>query len=285
MDVNGISFDFEPEEAPPAAPFLKWAGGKRELIPTIAPLLPPRIRTYYEPFIGGGAVFWHFANTQRFETAVLNDFNPEIVNCYEVIRDEPQALLDQVRQWPVTEELYNELRAQSPGALPKVTRAARTIFLNKAGFNGLYRQNRKGQFNVPWGKRTNVTIVDPDRVLACSRALTGVTLRVGDFAAAVEGAGPGDAVYLDPPYVPLNPTSNFKSYTGAGFSDEDQARVAETCRGLRARGVAVLASNSDTPLVRSLYADFDLIVVPVRRAINSKATHRGPVNELLIVGR
>lgn len=266
-----------------AKPFLKWAGGKSRLVTRLAEILPEEIDTYYEPFVGGGALFFQLARTRRFRVAVLNDFNPELVNCYAVIRDDVDALLTSLRALAVGRDAFYAIRALDPNAMLPVERAARTIYLNKTCFNGLYRQNKHGEFNTPFGDYASPQVIDEPNLRTCSALLQGVRLSIGDFGAAIADAAPGDAVYLDPPYVPLSATSSFKSYTSDGFTLEDQRRVVETCRQLDTRRVFFLASNSDTPLVHELYADFERTVVRMRRNINSDASGRGAVNELLIL--
>jgi len=265
-------------------PFLKWAGGKRSLAPTILKLFPRTIKTYYEPFVGGGAVFWSLP-AAKYESVVLNDFNAELINVYKVVRDFPDELLAQIKKFPVTKDFFLELRAKSPDEFSPVRRAARTIFLNKTAFNGLFRVNKKGLFNAPWGKYRNPTIADPGVIQACSDVLEHVKLTSLDFALAVKKAKAEDVVYFDPPYVEVSKTANFTSYTSAGFGLEAQQRLADCFRDLAKRGVAVIASNSDTPVVREMYADWEVHAVKARRAINSKGSARGPVGELIIVGR
>jgi DNA adenine methylase len=268
-----------------AKPFLKWAGGKTRLLETLSNLLPETIDTYYEPFIGGGALFFHLAHEQRFRHAILNDFNPELVNCYQVVRDAVEALIAQLKTFQVTRDEFYAVRALDPLALSTVHRAARTIYLNRTCFNGLYRLNKRGAFNVPRGDYKDPRVVDEGNLHACSALLHSVTLREGGFVQAVKGVVSGDAVYFDPPYVPLNATSNFKSYTKEGFTLDDQQRLAECFRELADRGVFVLESNSDTATVHNLYKGFERRVVRMRRNINSKADSRGAVNELVVMVR
>lgn len=267
-----------------AKPFLKWAGGKRDLIPAIEQFLPQEINTYYEPFLGGAAVYWHLANQQRFEKAVLNDLNADGITCYQVIQKQPQELIQELKTYPFDKEFFTKLRALDTSGLTLVQRAARMMYLNRTCFNGLYRVNKKGQFNVPWGKYKNPKILDVENVLACHRALQNASLFCGSYAKVIPEAVPGDVVYFDPPYVPLNATSNFRSYTSEGFTLDDQKELAQRFAELASRGVTVIASNADTPLVRELYP-FETHVVPCRRNINSKGDKRGPVNELIILGR
>ncbi len=271
-------------------PFFKWAGGKTQLLEPISELVPNTISstsTYYEPFIGGGAVFFALGN--RFTRAVINDWNPEIVTTYQVVRDstpELIALLNELqeRYQKAPESSYLEERAKNPDDMTPLHRAARFLFLNRTGFNGLYRVNGRGQFNVPWG-RGNPKIVNEPRLMACAKALRSVLIQQGDFANAVNNAHRGDVVYFDPPYVPISSTSSFTSYTREGFPYADHQRLAACCQDLVQRGVTVIASNSDTEVVRDLYCGFELRQVPARRAINSKGGKRGPIMELLIVGR
>jgi len=272
------------DQSKQAKPFLKWVGGKTQLLEAILDLVPTKIGTYYEPFLGGGAVFFATASLKRFEQAVINDRNQELVDCYTVIRDFPQELMRRLDELEYSPEVFAELRKLLPLDMSPVYRAARTIYLNKAGFNGLYRVNKSGQFNAPFGRHKKPPrFYDENVILACSLALNGpVRLYSQDFSTIVDQAGPLDFVYLDPPYVPVNPTSNFVSYTAGGFSQADQERVVKLFKDLAGQGVGVLASNSDTDVVRSLYADFDIYEIKARRSINSNGAKRGPVGEVLI---
>lgn len=276
----------------PPKPFLKWAGGKTQLIEDIEEILPRGIQTYFEPFLGGGAVFFHLANTQRIEAAVLNDWNSELMDTYRIVRDFPDDLIpvlaamkEQYQKNP--SETFRFWRRQNPRDLGPLQRASRFIFLNRTAFNGMYRVSKKrGRFNVPWGKYKNPTICNEPLIRACSKTLNqSVILKHGDFVDAVQGAKPGDLVYFDPPYVPLTATSNFTSYTSDGFDIDDQHRLAVLFRRLAEDGVAVIASNSNTEIVQELYKGFEMNIVQARRNINSKGNKRGPVEELLIVGR
>lgn len=269
-----------------AKPFLKWAGGKKQLLDTLLSVFPKQADTYFEPFVGGGSVFFGLASAKRFGKAVLNDVNSELINCYRVIRDFPEELMGQVQKLPISEAIFKELRAKDPMSYSPVRRAARTLYLNKTGFNGLYRVNKQGKFNVPWGKYKKPTIYVEENILACSVALNRfVSLTSKDFVDAVREAKAGDLVYFDPPYVELSQTSNFKSYTSAGFSENDHYRLAVCFRELVERGVAVVASNSDTELVREIYKDWEIQDVQAKRSINSKGDSRGAVSELIIIGR
>lgn len=274
-----------------AKPFLKWAGGKAKLVPFLLELFPKKVHRYYEPFLGGGAVFWAMAAANRFEAAAINDWNDELVTTYRVVRDFPSELVGFLRTLTeqygsAPEETFRAWRKAAPGLLGPVERAGRFIFLNKTAFNGLYRLNQKGEFNTPWGKYENPTVCNEPLLHACSGALNQlVTIQRGDFVAACEGAEEGDLVYLDPPYVPLSATSNFTGYTENGFTINDQYRAVALFNELTLRGVAVVLSNSDTPEVRRMFRGFEMHSVPMRRNINSKGSQRGPVSELVVVGR
>lgn len=273
-----------------ASPWIKWVGGKTKLIPTLLDLFPKKIGTYIEPFIGGGSVYYAVAAEKRFEAAIINDWNAELVGTYKVVRDFPDRLMTELRYLETEyvgspEAVYYAWRAKDPKTLTPVELATRFIFLNKAGFNGLYRVNQKGGFNSPWGKRLKVNTFNEENIHACARALGGsLTIRQGDFSAAVAGAKPGDCVYFDPPYVPLTPTASFTNYTSVGFGLKDQQRLAQLFKELASKGVRVVLSNSDTPFVRDLYAGLTIHSVMMKRAINSNGEKRGAVGEVLVVG-
>lgn len=271
-----------------ARPFLKWVGGKTQLLFELMTVFPKEVGTYYEPFIGGGAVFFALRARSWFSKAVINDWNSELVDTYTTIREETEELIEILNRWTEVYQrdpkgFFLEIRAKKPEFMVRVNRAARMILLNKTCYNGLYRVSKAGNFNSPFGDYENPLICDESNLRACAQALAGdVTIRQGDFAQAVEGAVKGDLVYFDPPYVPLTETSNFTSYTAVGFTAEDQRRLADTFRDLAQRGVSVVLSNSDTPLIRDLYKDFTIRKVGARRAINNVATQRGIVNEVLV---
>lgn len=266
-----------------AAPFLKWAGGKSRLLSKYEPHLPKRedMRRYYEPFIGSAALFFHL----QPEEARLSDCNWKLVETYEVVRDRPDELIEALKPHKNEKDYYYNVRSQDPHDLTPVQRAARLIYMNKTCYNGLYRENQKGEFNVPFGRYKRPKICDEERLHAASCALQGVELMAVDFEEAIVDAGEGDFVYFDPPYVPLNATSSFTSYSRYGFDDEDHRRLAAAFRELTERGCLVMLSNSSAPLVYDLYGGngYHIEKVPARRNINSKAHKRGPVTELLIM--
>jgi DNA adenine methylase len=272
----------DPTNAPPPAPFLKWAGGKRQLLHAIERLVPPRIDTYYEPFVGGGAVFFSLVVKNRFKRAVLGDANPELIGCYEAIRDDVTGVVRVLRSFKYDRDAYYEVREQDPATMTPAARAARLIYLNRCGFNGLYRVNSKGKFNVPFGRHTNPVICDEERLEVASKALQQVELVTGDFAEKIADATPRDFVYLDPPYVPVSATAYFTAYAQSPFGPAEQQRLAQLLRDLRKRRVPALLSNSDCAETRRLYKGLPFETADVRRSINSVSTSRGVVSELLV---
>jgi DNA adenine methylase len=266
-----------------AAPFLKWAGGKSRLLKQYSPYFPPRdqIRRYFEPFIGSAAVFFDLQPAN----ARLSDVNEKLVEVYQVVQQDVERLIEVLGKHKNDRDYYYQVRGQDPAKLSPVERAARLIFLNRTCYNGLYRENRKGEFNVPFGRYKNPTICDKSRLRKASFGLQDVELQVADFTRSVAPASAGDFVYFDPPYVPINSTSNFTSYNRFGFGPEDQRRLAETVHQLTDRGCNVMLSNSDAPLVHKLYRQrgYRFIPIQARRNINSKAERRGAITELLII--
>jgi DNA adenine methylase len=277
-----------------ARPFVKWAGGKGQLLPELVRRLPRHFRRYHEPFVGGAALFFNLYNQGRLRHgAVLSDYNPELVLCYQVVRDDAEALiatLKQHEQYRLDREYFLEIRSwdRQPGFEQRspVERAARTIFLNRTCYNGLYRLNNKGQFNAPFGFYKNPLICDSENMRAVSMALRQVELLVGDFGDAAARAEPGDLVYFDPPYVPMSATASFTHYTGQTFGPDDQRRLARLFDDLMERGVYVMLSNSATPLSRELYAAHAVStsVVLASRKINCDGRKRGSVEELIVCG-
>ncbi len=276
-----------------ARPFLKWAGGKTQLLPELLARCPASIGTYFEPFVGAGALFFALASdaARAPRRAVLADANAELMAAYAAVRDAPEALAGRLGALEACylagdaaerERMYYEVRASTPEA--PLDCAARLIFLNKTCFNGLYRVNQRGEFNVPHGRYRAPRIADRETLCAASRALAGVELRTLDFAEACEDARPGDFVYFDPPFHPLSVTSSFTQYTRQAFGRAEQVRLKQCIDTLTVRGVAVLLSNSADPWLRGGYdfAGYCTEVVPARRAINSRGDRRGAVGELLV---
>ena len=291
-------------------PFLKWAGGKSKLVPELLARVPADVATYYEPFLGGGALFFALRSATRGSAtlrpvhAVLSDVNYDLVTAYQVVRDDVRGLVRALGRHAKQHQArgldyYLEVRASVPKS--DVARAARLVYLNKTCFNGLWRVNKQGKFNVPMGRfRTPPTICDEENLYACSEALRGIVrLRneLGkliidenaavvclDFREILPDCVPGDFVYLDPPYYPLSETSSFTAYAKEGFGPAEQRALADEVLALDLRGVDFLLSSPDCPAVRELYQGFKLEEVTMRRNINSVAARRGPVGELLVSG-
>ena len=268
------------------APFVKWAGGKRQLIPQIRERMPEQFNNYYEPFVGGGAVIFELLP----ENAVINDFNRALINAYQIICEDPQAFLLEINRldtemWEDGKAYYYSLREHYNDKLMKgefdVELAALFVFINKHCFNGLYRVNGKGLFNVPYNNSRRSS-VDEKSIVEISEFLKDVTIISGDFEAACEGAGAGDFVFIDSPYAPLNPTS-FESYTKEGFDIESHRRLANLFDELTARGCYCMLTNHNTELINELYGNkgYTIDVVSVKRMINSDASNR--VGEEVII--
>ncbi len=267
------------------APFLKWAGGKGQLLEAILSRLPNPVKgTYVEPFLGGAAVFFELARLGRIERARLSDGNPELVDTYRAVRDDVEGVIRALAAHKNDETYYYEVREIDRSTLSLAERAARTIFLNRVGYNGLYRVNSKGGFNVPFGRYENPKICDEEGLRAASRALALATIEVQDFDAACKDVAIGDVVYLDPPYVPLSKTASFTSYARDKFGPDEHERLAVTFARLVDVGAFVLLSNSDTDVTRALYAGFKITSVDATRNINSKGDRRGAVKEILVSG-
>ncbi len=266
-----------------AEPIVKWPGGKSRLLAELVARLPRQWNRYYEPFAGGAALFFRIAPRR----SVLADLIADLIAMYRGIVDDLDGVARHLRRYKdahserhyyATRDAWNTRRTAWSGA----KRAATFIYLNKTCFNGLWRVNRAGAFNVPLGRYTNPTIFMPETLRAAREVLARTELRTGDYRAALGDAGPGDLVYLDPPYHPVSATSSFTSYTAGSFGADDQRALADTARELAARGCHVVLSNSNTGFVRSLYEGFRIDRVRCSRSINSVATGRGEIDELII---
>jgi DNA adenine methylase len=264
-------------------PILKWAGGKSSLLPQLAPLFPERFNRYVEPFLGGAAVF---LSLRAGVPARLNEINPELFNLYSVLRDQTESLMSSLRRHSelYCEEYYYQVRSTVPR--DPVECAARTLFLNKTGYNGLYRQNQKGEFNVPFGHRKVCpSLFNEENMRSVARRLAQAEISNCDFEDVLLQAGEGDFIYCDPPYEPLSATSSFNSYNGNGFSRAEQERLARCCSAASRRGAVVAVSNSTAPFILELYSGWQLHTIKARRAINSMAQRRGAIEEVLAVVR
>lgn len=258
------------------APFVKWAGGKRQLLESLSLRMPEEYKDYYEPFVGGGALLFH----QKPTWAFINDINRELIHAYTEIRDHMDKLtvvLSSMDQVTCTNEFYYEMRERYNDKLKTkdydTEMAALFIYLNKHCFNGLYRVNQKGQFNVPWNQKEQVRSVDVENIKNVSYYLKSVTITCQDFEKSLETAKKGDFIYFDSPYAPLNPTS-FDSYTKEGFTEEEHRRLSKVFRELSDRGCYCMLTNHNTELIQELYHDFLREEVDVRRAINSDPKKR-----------
>jgi DNA adenine methylase len=299
----------------PVRPLLKWAGGKRQLLPVLAEHYPPRFTRYIEPFVGSGAVFFDLLNRGQLagRKIQLCDVNPDLIGCYWMVRDRTGDVIRALRglareyrsdgyaaYYDVRDRRFNpqraELRSRSPHSIEIASRytpelAAMLIFLNRTGFNGLFRLNRGGGFNVPVGRYTNPRICDEENIHAVADALSGASVAIDlrPFNDTLADAGRGDFVYCDPPYAPLSRTSSFANYTAEGFSAFDQRRLQQAVIAACRRGARVVVSNSSASEIVSGYTSpaalsvkLKMVSVPARRSINSRAALRGPVPELII---
>ena len=244
--------------------------------------LPEHIDHYVEPFLGGGAVFFGLVRANRCKEAVLADRNSELIDTWRMVRDETEAVIEAALEWSTDEETYYEVRALDTDALEPVVRAARVLWLNRTGFNGLYRINKKGLFNVPYGRYERPRVVDPRNLRACASALKRARLVVADFEDVLKTTPTGAVVYCDPPYWPRTRTSSFTAYDGFPFRDEDQTRLAVAFSVLASRGVHGVLSNSWVPDTVSLYQHLEHRTVYARRNINRDGNRRGPIRELLV---
>ena len=276
-------------------PLLKWAGGKRRLLKTLFEVFPANFdlkqNKYFEPFVGGGAVLFGLAShlskeqigsmSNKQKSIFVSDTNEELINFYKVVRDSPGELSNKI--WDLAKRTNREdfyrIRSSSPET--KVGRAARLLYLNRLCFNGLYRVNSKGEFNVPFGRYINPNIYNPDLIRACSTWLKKAQITEASFKDAVAKSKKGDLVYFDPPYIPLSATASFASYAKEGFGEKDQRELAKVIAALTKKGVYVVLSNSDTKLSRQIFGDLNLFSVPVGRSISASGAARSKVKELI----
>lgn len=263
-------------------PFIKWVGGKGRLLAQLEELMPSQYEGYHEPFVGGGAMFFHLRPRQ----ASLSDLNERLVTTYRAVRDDVDGVIERLaehrRNHCATHFYECRQRFNARHELDEADAAALFVYLNKTCFNGLYRENARGEFNVPMGSYAQPSILDVDGLVAASRALSDTEIRVAGFEAVLDRAQEGDLVYFDPPYVPISRTSSFTSYTGAGFDATLQVRLAQVFAELARRGCFVMLSNSDSRLVHELYAGWRIDRVRAPRSINSRATGRGAISEVVV---
>ena len=267
------------------SPVLKWVGGKRQLLDNLIPLVPKNYKTYCEPFVGGGALLFKL----QPQVAVVNDINVDLINVYEVIRDNVVDLINtlethentsmhfyEVRDWDRNRDFYSKLS--------KVEKAARTIYLNKTCFNGLFRVNNAGEFNSPFGNYRNPNIVNAPVLKALNTYFNSVDMELssGDYKDVLDGLPKNSFVYFDPPYDPVSSTSNFTGYAKGGFNRDEQIRLRKCCDELNERGIKFMLSNSATDFIKEQYAEYNITIVKAKRMVNSVAAKRGDVEEVIV---
>ncbi len=263
-------------------PIVKWVGGKRQLMFELIKNMPKSYNRYFEPFIGGGALFFEL----QPDNAYISDMNEELINLYQIVKDNVDELIDDLSKHEVSKEYFLEIRnidrTEKYAELSNVERASRFIYLNRTCFNGMYRVNSKGEFNVPFGHYKNPRIIDENNLLNCSELLKKTEIKCADFTEILTKVKKGDFVYFDPPYVPLNETSSFTSYTKDGFDIDMQFKLRDVCDELDSMSVKFMLSNSDTKLVNELYSNYKIKKVFASRQINANADGRGKITEVLV---
>ena len=263
-------------------PIVKWAGGKRQLMFELLNNIPKNYNRYFEPFVGGGALFFEL----QPNNAYISDINEELINLYRVVRDNVNELINDLKKHEISKEYFIEIRNIDRKSeyqnWSKIQKASRFIYLNRTCFNGLYRVNSQGQFNVPFGHYKNPRILDENNLINCSNLLQKTEIRHSDFSEILKIVKKGDFVYFDPPYVPLSETSSFTSYTKDGFDMDMQFKLKDVCNELNSMGIKFLLSNSDTKLVNELYENYNIKKVFASRAINANADGRGKITEILV---
>lgn len=263
-------------------PIVKWVGGKRQLMFELIKNMPKSYNRYFEPFIGGGALFFEL----QPEQAYISDMNEELINLYQVVRDNVDELIIDLKKHDISKEYFMEIRnidrTEDYENWSSIQKASRFIYLNRTCFNGMYRVNSKGEFNVPFGHYKNPRIVDENNLTNCSNLLQRTEIRHADFSEILTKVQEGDFVYFDPPYVPLSETSSFTSYTKDGFDIDMQFKLRDVCDELDNKGVKFMLSNSDTKLVNKLYVNYEIKKVFASRQINANADGRGKITEVLV---
>ena len=263
-------------------PIVKWVGGKRQLMFELLKNMPKNYNRYFEPFIGGGALFFEL----QPENAYISDMNEELINLYQVVRDNVDELIVDLQKHDISKDYFMEIRnidrTEEYKNWSNIQKASRFIYLNRTCFNGMYRVNSKGEFNVPFGHYKNPRILDENNLINCSNLLQRTEIKHADFSEILKKVKKGDFVYFDPPYVPLSETSSFTSYTKDGFDIDMQFKLRDVCDELDSMGVKFLLSNSDTKLVNELYENYNIKKVFASRQINANADGRGKITEVLV---
>lgn len=263
-------------------PFLKWVGGKRQLLPELDKYIPHgRFNRYIEPFVGGGALFFHLNHTP----SIIGDSNPELINAYVVVRDNVDELISMLKSWPYSKDFFYGLRSVDVSEWSAVRRAARFIYFNKTAFNGLWRVNKNGQFNASFGDYKNPKICDEETLRIASLVLKDTQIVSGYYQETLLYTEGKDFVFLDPPYVPVSVYSDFKRYTKEQFYIDDHVELSRVFRELSDKGVFVILTNSNTEIINELYQDFERIVVQTRRNVNKKANLRSKGEDVIILSR
>ena len=267
------------------APVLKWVGGKRQLLSILEELKPPKITSYCEPFVGGGAMLFDI----QPKTAYINDINQELINVYKVIKDYPEELISSLEVFENTADYFYDVRSwdrdkEKFASLSEIEKAARVLYLNKTCYNGLFRVNNSGEFNSPFGHYRNPNIVNAPTLRAVNKYFNkaDITLTSGDYGDTLQNLPKGTFVYLDPPYDPVSDTANFTGYAAGGFSKSEQIRLREYCDELDRRGLKFMLSNSATDFIKEQYSDYNITIVQAKRAINSDANKRGHIDEVVV---
>jgi DNA adenine methylase len=250
-------------------PILKWAGGKRQLIPELKKYIPTKFNKYIEPFFGGGALFFHLA----YNNSIINDNNPEIINLYQEVSKRPKLIIEELEKYKNNEKFFYALRNSSPKT--SIKKAARTIFLNRTCFNGLYRVNKKGQFNVPYGKSQNINFVDKKNLLLASKILKKTKIYNLDYKFIMQKfCKKKDFVFLDPPYLPISKYSDFKRYTKEQFHLNDHIELSEHYKELDKKGCYLILTNSNNEIINKLYREYKIRIIKTKRNINSNGLKR-----------
>lgn len=272
------------KESVKLSPFVKWAGGKSQLIEQFTSIFPKTINRYFEPFVGSGAVFFHIAHEFKPKEIVLSDVNEELINAYNIIKTDVEELIIKLKEHKQSHNkgYYYKIRNLDTKKLSTLERAARFIYLNKTCFNGLYRVNSKGQFNVPIGDYKTPDIVQADKLRRISGLLKNVQIKLMSFEKIVDIAKEGDFIYFDPPYYPLNKGKNFTTYTKGNFLEKEQELLAETFKGIDKKGCKCMLSNSDTEFIKNLYTKYNINFVKAARMINCNGDGRGKINEIVV---
>ncbi|MGP6238975.1 DNA adenine methylase [Cuniculiplasma sp. SKW4] len=265
-------------------PILKWAGGKRQLLPMLIKCIPDKFNTYYEPFLGGAALLISLYSLNKLNDSVISDKNEDLYILYKNIKENPMKLIDELvnLEFKNNKNDYYQARELFNSITDSEKRSGLLIYLNRHGYNGLYRVNSKNKFNVPFGKYSNPGMPSPQNIMALSKIFQSCTIMNSDFEVTIRDAKAGDFVYFDPPYTPLNKTSYFTGYTHSGFDERDQERLAKSFAKLSNKGVYLMESNSSTDFIKELYEDFNVLEVDARRNINSVGTKRNSIKELII---